>query len=295
MTRRKTAVGPEGITVQAGSGTPVPRGRTPTPQPEIDASKLEESRHTLFRMIADVGASIQQLVRAAASYDADLARHEQHLQQTTDLVEAKQICAEVLAELHEMREVNSQYKQELAETQEKLRERETEIASMQLDLNTDYLTRILNRRGLEARIVEEIERAKRYDTPFSIAMFDIDLFKGVNDEHGHEAGDKVLRLVAHTLEELKRTNDSVGRFGGEEFMLLLPGATREQALAVADRARRQMERFVTRFQTSRIKVTMSGGVSQLDPESDTVHTLMARVDKGLYAAKEKGRNRIEPV
>lgn len=263
-----------------------------TPTPKINAEQLEESRSLLFRLISELGTTIQQLMGVAATYDAGLAEYENKLSQSSKREDIQLLCREILTELHDMRAANARYKAELADTQRKLRERESEVASLQLDMNTDYLTRILNRRGLEARLQEEIARAKRYDTPLSIAMFDIDLFKEVNDEHGHEAGDKVLRLVAHTLEELKRTNDAAGRYGGEEFMLLLPSASAEQALVVAERARRQMERFVTRFNDARIRVTMSGGVAQLDPESDSLDALLRRADKALYAAKTDGRNKV---
>lgn len=270
-----------------------PRDRTPVPKAGSSPEKLEEIRSALSQLVIDLGAAIHQMAGRAAAYDSGLERHQQRLVRAGSGANPRVVSAEILGELEEMRAQNEAYKAELTALQETLREREVQISSMQLDMNTDHLTRIMNRRGLESRISEEMARAMRYETPFSVALFDIDRFKAVNDEYGHAAGDKVLQLVAYTLEEIKRANDTAGRYGGEEFMLLLPSSSLEQAVVVADRVRRQMERFVTQFNDVRIRVTLSGGVAQYDPAHDTLHTLMQRADRALYDAKENGRNRVE--
>ena len=153
---------------------------------------------------------------------------------------------------------------------------------------TDVLTRISNRRQLAERLKEEIAQAQRYGTVFSIILLDIDHFKKVNDTYGHEVGDKVLCEFAEVLTLTSRTVDTVGRWGGEEFLVLLPQVALEEATLFGSRLRQRIEHHTFR----RIgNMTACLGVTAYRC-GDTEETLLKRADDALYDAKCGGRNRV---
>lgn len=184
-------------------------------------------------------------------------------------------------------------RQEQRETQALLsatqREHAEEKAAMDLLATTDPLTGIANRRGLNTRLSEERARAKRYADTFSVLVLDLDRFKAVNDDYGHEMGDRVLREVAQLLQDECRKPDLAGRWGGEEFMMILPQIDLSEARDVASRIRERVER--TRF-AGAVDLTISIGVASLEAGDDT-DSLFGRADRALYAAKQGGRNRVE--
>jgi diguanylate cyclase (GGDEF)-like protein len=158
---------------------------------------------------------------------------------------------------------------------------------------TDALTGLDNRRNLEERIDEMFEYAKRLSEPFSIVMCDLDRFKSVNDTYGHQAGDAVLKQFARILRHEVREIDRAGRYGGEEFMLLLPGTVLDAAVAFAERVRKQVEQHTFTFEDASIQRTASFGVSAW-PHPRVTHCdgLVRAADDALYVAKETGRNRV---
>ena len=167
---------------------------------------------------------------------------------------------------------------ELKTTQEELRS-----ASL-----TDVLTGLVNRRCLYQRLVTEIDLLKRYAQPLSIVLFDLDHFKNINDTFGHRVGDDVLIQTAATLTASIREVDIAGRYGGEEFMVILPHADAASALEVAERIRVLLETFA--WPVPGLRVTISGGVSQYNGE--TIDAFVDIADQRLYEAKRLGRNRI---
>ena len=157
--------------------------------------------------------------------------------------------------------------------------------------NRDALTGCLNRRAITERLQSYVMRYKRYETPFSCVMFDIDHFKNVNDQYGHEAGD--FALVSVTAKAMKnlRSLDELGRHGGEEFILLMPDSRIDAAQEVAERMRLSLEKSPFLFNGTSIPVTASFGVAELRPD-ESGESLMRRVDMAMYAAKQGGRNRV---
>lgn len=143
-----------------------------------------------------------------------------------------------------------------------------------------------------ARLHEEVARAKRGATPLSLGIMDIDHFKSVNDTYGHAAGDEVLREVVGRSALALRPYDALGRVGGEEFLMLIPGAAREDAWSVLERVRRVVGDTPIEYSDQLIDVTVSiGGTVALADEP--VDQMLIRADEALYRAKELGRNRIE--
>lgn len=156
----------------------------------------------------------------------------------------------------------------------------------------DQLTGALTRRGFIERANQELERFRRYDRPASLTMVDIDHFKSINDTHGHPAGDKVLREFAERLRSAARPNDLLGRLGGEEFAILMPETSAEEALAAADRFREQVAGLVfTPGPGIELRVTASFGIAQAAAAITDAEAWIAAADAPLYAAKRGGRNR----
>jgi len=156
---------------------------------------------------------------------------------------------------------------------------------------TDPLTGLLNRRHLEERFAEEVERSKRYHYALSFVMIDIDGFKSYNDTFGHPAGDDVLRATAQCIRSSLRNSDMAARYGGEEFSIILPETEIAAAQALAERLRREVERyFGVESSVARRPVTISVGVATLGPTLQTTHKVIHAADQALYAAKKQGRN-----
>lgn len=169
--------------------------------------------------------------------------------------------------------------------------REDLLASLAL---RDPLTGLYNARYLQMRIEEEWAASKRYETPLSYVLFDLDHFKKVNDQYGHPAGDAVLRRLGRLMEAERRVGEIAARIGGEEFALLLPHTSAEKAAVGAERIRESVHR--TLFEVGEgdpVSVTVSAGVAcTADHKTHTVETLYGLADRALYRAKETGRNRV---
>ncbi|MDT8403556.1 sensor domain-containing diguanylate cyclase [Sulfuriflexus sp.] len=168
---------------------------------------------------------------------------------------------------------------------------------------TDALTAINNRRFFDQRICEEIERARRHRQALACLFIDIDYFKKINDSHGHQSGDKVLRNTAALLNEQMRRSDILARYGGEEFAILLCNTDMEAAEEIAERLRLTIYATpLTGVNHEEIPITVSIGVASLIPQQDPAmdieqqaDQLVARADKALYEAKKAGRNRVRLV
>ncbi len=169
------------------------------------------------------------------------------------------------------------------------RRREAELEEL---IGTDPLTGIANRRVFFARLAEELARADRHARSLTLLMVDIDHFKDVNDTHGHPVGDAILRGVAETLEGTLRTADLVSRYGGEEFALILPETSSDEAGVAAERIQDAVRAYVFEGGAEPIGVTTSLGVATRKP-TESLHQLVSRADQALYVAKNGGRNRVE--
>lgn len=157
----------------------------------------------------------------------------------------------------------------------------------------DDLTGIYNRRHFEELANREIYRFQRYGGSLSMIMLDLDLFKTINDTYGHAAGDSVLVAAVKTFRENLRKTDIMGRFGGEEFIILLPETNLTAAAGLAEKLRQALENLVVRCRDKTFTVTASFGVSGVvSPDTATYEDLFSRVDNALYEAKESGRNRV---
>jgi diguanylate cyclase len=187
---------------------------------------------------------------------------------------------------------------ELAKEVSKLRGRTDELAKICAEqesrLMIDSLTGVHSRYAYERRLDEEFQRWQRHSQPLSFSIWDIDLFKRVNDSYGHEAGDRLLRGVADLFERNKRAEDFLARIGGEEFVLLLPMTQLDAATSVAEKLRVAIETAAFRHHGEPVSVTISCGLTEFRA-GDTPTAVYERADRALYQAKQQGRNRCVAV
>jgi diguanylate cyclase (GGDEF)-like protein len=166
----------------------------------------------------------------------------------------------------------------------------------------DGLTGLLNRRTMEETLLSQVQRSRRTGEPFAVLMLDLDHFKAINDRHGHAAGDRALKHTAAVLKAELREVDALGRFGGEEFLVLMPGATVEAARPVAERLRTALITGGPRIDDATLVLSASIGVAQWREPAEEPSRLLMRADAALYRAKMRGRDcvvveapEIEPI
>ena len=184
------------------------------------------------------------------------------------------------------------HSKEVKSLSEKITLLEKELKETKQESKEDFLTKLYNKRALEELMDIKEAEFERSTHNFSIIMFDLDHFKGVNDTYGHEAGDAILSSFAKVLKKECRTVDIVGRFGGEEFLVLLSETDTEGGVIFAEKVRNLVEKSRFMYQGKRIKVTCSCGVSQR-AKNPSLQTTINSADKCMYEAKNSGRNRVE--
>ncbi len=167
-----------------------------------------------------------------------------------------------------------------------------EMNKLQSMAATDAITGLTNRRQFNVRLLEEIARARRHETPLSLALFDLDDFKKLNDFYGHPVGDRILKELGHLIRNNIRESDLAARYGGEEFALILPETRETEAYELLERLRRLIAQTVFCLPDNPLTLTVSIGLAQLDPKRYTPFEFVELADKALYEAKNQGKNRV---
>jgi diguanylate cyclase len=216
----------------------------------------------------------------------DLAQKRLH-DLNLDPATANQVDLQLLAQ---MSQANDLLQQRIADAEATLRQQSEQMAAAMSEARTDTLTQLANRRAFDDEFQRRSAEFRRHGTRFLLMLIDIDRFKRLNDTYGHPAGDAVLSQLAAILRQTLRDTDLVARFGGEEFVLLLPAGEMSQVTDSMERIRRAVEGAEFRVEDRTIQVTISCGAAEpLDREA--ADALIKRADTALYAAKEAGRNR----
>jgi diguanylate cyclase (GGDEF)-like protein/PAS domain S-box-containing protein len=157
----------------------------------------------------------------------------------------------------------------------------------------DDLTGLLNRRTVIEKLGEEVRRSQRYGSELTLMICDIDYFKKINDTHGHIVGDRILQIIANLFNESLRSTDIIGRYGGDEFLLILPETTIDGAKEIAERIRLSAEDFELQIEGKQtVKFTISLGIAKFNIDEEDINDLIKRTDNALYSAKGAGRNRV---
>jgi diguanylate cyclase len=252
-------------------------------QREQDDAKLND---TVRFEVAEIQVSVQQATQLDSLKTAIASRLDSvvgALDQHKDSEQKRQ---------HEL-------EQQLVALTERLREMESQSNAIEQRLLEqqrlallDMLTQLPNRQAYEQRLQQEYERWKRYGRPLTLAVCDIDHFKSINDNFGHLAGDKVLRIIAKTLAKRLRKTDFIARFGGEEFVVLLPETDQQAALQAIETIREAVANCPFHFREKPLSITLSAGIAVFSGNA-TPEQVFERADTALYQAKQNGRNRCE--
>jgi diguanylate cyclase (GGDEF)-like protein len=252
-------------------------------QPNYDALKAAAGRADdgVYNGLLTLGTELGQTRTLKARFWRDDGHW--HLLAEHDIDELERVCATVLA-------LNQEYafaQARLAQLNVSLQQREQKIVAASL---SDPLIGVGNRRRLEQALPLELRRAQRSGEKLCAIMCDIDHFKRIKDEYGHEVGDKVLAGIGHVLLSQMRPTDVVTRFGGEEFVVPIPNTGLESAVEAAERIRATVKAL--RIEPVRGLITASFGVAELH-DGEEAGSLLKRIDSAMYAAKASGRNRVE--
>lgn len=260
----------------------------------------DEARATAKELIGLVVRNLAAYAEHSASYNQSLEADLKKLEVSNDWDEIRAVVQGILEQGRDMqqrsRELGGQLdlaQRQAAEAHERIQRLETELEEASQKLQEDPLTGALNRRGLDLAFTRDAARSLRSQLPLSVALLDLDHFKRINDQYGHDLGDEVLRSLVQLTRRLMRPSDSIARMGGEEFMLLLPDVDAEQAFRVVDRL---LEAFCAQRTPHRptgqsVRASFSGGIAQWGQHEDFLK-LYQRADVALLQAKQAGRQRL---
>jgi len=233
------------------------------------------------------------LATTPSDYYSRIENYAQKIRQTQDVDDIIALLDEALNETRALHTVNEMavVREQVVRAELRIEHLKSELELVNRLVREDQLTGALNRRGLDGALEREAARAERNGTPLCIALIDIDNFKKINDTYGHQVGDIVLVHLVAIIKETIRTNDLIGRYGGEEFMVLLPDARLDTAAAVMGRLQRGLAAKQIAWAKQQLVVTFSAGIAA-HAKGEGVEALVKRADQALYEAKRVGKDRI---
>ena len=260
------------------------------------ASEDNEAQQLAVRkLIEAVGNSLAAADTEVARYEQSLHECEAQLNEDIHADDLKDVVSGLIASTNKMHEGNAQLQQHLEESRLEAEQLREELSKAKAVAITDALTGLANRHGFEQTLKELRESEDYRANTHALLIGDIDKFKSINDTYGHVFGDKILKVVAKAFSNLTKGKDLAARFGGEEFIILLPETDIKGAAAVAESIRSSIERgrvYNPKTGEEISRITISIGVTELLLDED-IDTTIARADEALYRAKEGGRNRVE--
>ncbi|MBV7316357.1 GGDEF domain-containing protein [Shewanella sp. NIFS-20-20] len=260
-------------------------------KPTVD---LVKSHLDTERIISNLLDTIASMSTDSCEFSGVLTTYSHRLNTSPTIDSLGQLVTELKAHVDEMITSNSSLEQSLGAMQTELSCLKSEMSTLEQASLTDALTSLKNRRAFDMTISAQVDFVKQGGEPFCLLMIDIDHFKKINDIHGHQVGDKVLAYVAKMLTNAVRGEDFVGRFGGEEFVIILPKTDYTSALVVAENLRSRISHkqlSIGKAKESIGKVTVSIGVATANIADDN-DSCIARADAALYSAKAAGRNSV---
>ena len=259
---------------------------------------LMEAKEAIKRMAITFVSNLADITESTGSYQLKITNYQEQITSTHDMTNLNAILDNLVGDIRKMSVDAKRNLTAFQETQKKVEEAEKKINDLTTKLDyiseaahQDFLTGALNRRGMDAALVQEFERADRHGTPLSLAMMDIDHFKKINDNLGHSAGDVALAHLAKVVKSIIRSTDVLARYGGEEFTIILPGTKEDDAIEVIKGVQRDLTKNFFLNNNERVLITFSAGVAERFSD-ETVDEVMSRADVALYQAKQTGRNQV---
>ncbi|GAB4176365.1 MAG: GGDEF domain-containing protein [Rhodocyclaceae bacterium] len=259
---------------------------------------LDDAKDRLKEMLAGFVDNLSSISSATSGYHDKIGRCAQRISEAKDITELSLVVDEVMRETRIIQLGTQRAHDELADMKLRAEEAERAIVRLQTELvqtselvRQDYLTGALNRKGLDEALEAELSRSRRRKTSLCVALLDVDNFKRINDEHGHQTGDGALVHLAQVIRETLRPHDTLARYGGEEFVIVIPDASVEEAVEVMRRVQRELTRRFYLHDDQRLLITFSAGVAQI-AEGEDREKAIARADAAMYRAKQAGKNRV---
>jgi diguanylate cyclase len=258
---------------------------------------LTEAKNSFKNMITTFVERLGHMVSSTDIYQDKVDTYAEQLAETEDISQINSLLENLMKDTHTMqtdivrsREAMIKQTDEVSLAQEKILKLQAELSQLSEQVSIDQLTGVLNRRGLDDAMVREISRAQR-GGQLCMALLDIDNFKHFNDTYGHHVGDNALQHLAKVIQETVRPSDIAARFGGEEFVILLPDTNISQAVEVISRLQRALTKQFFLGNNERLLITFSAGISLFKEHEEQV-AVLNRADQAMYLAKKAGKNRV---
>ncbi len=258
---------------------------------------LMDAKNSFKSMIATFVDRLGHMTNSTDTYQQKVGQYAEKLAETEDITQINTLLEGLMKDTHTMqtdivrsRESILQQSAEVASAQDKILKLQAELSQLSEKVSIDQLTGVLNRRGLDEAMLREVSRAQRGGS-LCVALLDIDDFKHFNDNYGHHVGDTALQHLAKVIQDTLRPTDIAARFGGEEFVILLPDTSIEDAVETISRLQRALTKQFFLGNNERLLITFSAGVA-LFKETEEQVDVLNRADKAMYLAKKSGKNRV---
>lgn len=260
--------------------------------------ELSEAQARLKEMLARFVDRLGDFSESTGEYHDKIEKCAERIADAADISELTEVIAEVMRETRTVQESTRRSREELDELRTRVNHANGEITRLQIELEQtselirhDPLTGVLNRKGLDEALARETALAQRRGTALCIGLLDVDNFKLINDQHGHQTGDEALQHLSEVVRENVRPQDSVARYGGEEFVILLPDTQLDSAVNTLVRLQRALTKRFFLARQQKLLITFSAGVVQMHAD-ESPESAIDRADKAMYIAKRSGKNRV---
>ena len=261
-------------------------------------SRAVEAQEEMRQMLSAFIERLATMNESSETFQGRIEDSARQIEQVKRIEDLAPLLKDVISATRTMAEETAASREQLNTLQAQVQATEAELVQLHMELDSasalarhDPLTDALNRKGLDEALAREIASMRRKETPLSVSLLDIDNFKRLNDQHGHEVGDQALIHLANVARRCMRPSDTLARYGGEEFVILMPDTTLENGIEAMTRLQRELTKAFYLSGKDKILITFSAGVAQLEPD-ESGQDAIKRADKAMYLAKRAGKNRV---